>query len=150
MSHTESAAPAPHVMPVSTYLFVFLALMGGTALTVAAAYVETTFGEYAGSLPDTNGLPKVGAKDDILVVEVEGWFPGAHPAPPLTSGTATSLMWAYDLTAGIDIGRYDSFDPASPDQPNASASAGRRFSELRQFGVPTILIVNSTYATASP
>ena len=41
MSHTQdSAAPAPHVMPVSTYLFVFLALLGFTALTVAAAYVD--------------------------------------------------------------------------------------------------------------
>ncbi|HVO52614.1 MAG TPA: cytochrome C oxidase subunit IV family protein [Thermoanaerobaculia bacterium] len=41
MTHTQnSAAPAPHVMPVSTYLLVFLALMCGTALTVAAAYVD--------------------------------------------------------------------------------------------------------------
>jgi cytochrome c oxidase subunit IV len=40
MAHTESAAPAPHVMPVSTYIFVFLALMAGTALTVSAAYVD--------------------------------------------------------------------------------------------------------------
>ena len=41
MTHTQdSAAPAPHVMPVSTYLLVFLALLGFTALTVAAAYVD--------------------------------------------------------------------------------------------------------------
>ena len=147
-----AASAAPSVSTATFAQQLADGLVGGqrNGRAVAAAYVETTFGEYAGSLPDTNGLPKVGAKDDILVVEVEGWFPGAHPAPPLTSGTATSLMWAYDLTAGIDIGRYDSFDPASPDQPNASASAGRRFSELRQFGVPTILIVNSTYTTASP
>lgn len=41
MAHTQdSAAPGPHVMPVSTYVWVFLALMVGTALTVAAAYVD--------------------------------------------------------------------------------------------------------------
>lgn len=41
MAHTENAsAPAPHVMAVSTYLWVFLALMAGTALTVAAAYAD--------------------------------------------------------------------------------------------------------------
>lgn len=41
MAHTQdSAAPAPHAMPVSTYAFVFLALLGFTALTVAAAYVD--------------------------------------------------------------------------------------------------------------
>jgi cytochrome c oxidase subunit 4 len=41
MAHTQdSAAPAPHVMPVRTYLVVFFALMGFTALTVAAAYVD--------------------------------------------------------------------------------------------------------------
>lgn len=41
MEHRDgTSAPAPHVMPVSTYLFVFLALMAGTALTVAAAYVD--------------------------------------------------------------------------------------------------------------
>ena len=45
MAHHEPAsgpgdAPAPHVMPVSTYLWVFLALMVGTAATVAAAYLD--------------------------------------------------------------------------------------------------------------
>ena len=40
MARHESAAQAPHVMPVSTYVFVFLSLLGFTALTVAAAYVD--------------------------------------------------------------------------------------------------------------
>lgn len=41
MAHPQdSAAPTPHVMPVATYVWVFLALMAGTALTVAAAYVN--------------------------------------------------------------------------------------------------------------
>jgi cytochrome c oxidase subunit 4 len=45
MAHHDSAsgpdaAPAPHVMPISTYLYVFFALMAGTAATVAAAYVD--------------------------------------------------------------------------------------------------------------
>jgi cytochrome c oxidase subunit 4 len=38
--HEKPATRAPHVMPVSTYVFVFLALMGFTALTVFAAYVD--------------------------------------------------------------------------------------------------------------
>ncbi len=38
--HESSSAPAPHVMPIRTYLLVFIALMAGTALTVAAAYVD--------------------------------------------------------------------------------------------------------------
>ncbi len=36
----DSASSSTHVMPVSTYLLVFLALLGFTALTVAAAYVD--------------------------------------------------------------------------------------------------------------
>jgi cytochrome c oxidase subunit 4 len=44
MAHPEtsasSSAHAPHVMPIRAYLFVFLALMFGTAATVAAAYVD--------------------------------------------------------------------------------------------------------------
>lgn len=41
MAHPQdSPAPTPHVMPVSTYVSVFLALLGFTALTVAAAYVN--------------------------------------------------------------------------------------------------------------
>ncbi len=39
-AHENAAAPAPHVMPVKTYVGVFLILMLGTALTVAAAYVD--------------------------------------------------------------------------------------------------------------
>jgi cytochrome c oxidase subunit IV len=38
--HEHPTPPAPHVMPVRTYLLVFLALMVGTALTVFAAYVD--------------------------------------------------------------------------------------------------------------
>ena len=39
-AHANESAPAPHVMPVKTYVGVFLILMFGTALTVAAAYVD--------------------------------------------------------------------------------------------------------------
>jgi cytochrome c oxidase subunit IV len=39
-SHESPTPHAVHVMPVSTYVFVFLALMGFTALTVAAAHVD--------------------------------------------------------------------------------------------------------------
>ncbi len=39
-AHAKESAPAPHVMPVKTYVGVFLILMCGTALTVAAAYVD--------------------------------------------------------------------------------------------------------------
>ena len=38
--HESPAPPSTHVMPVSTYLLVFFALLGFTALTVAAAYVD--------------------------------------------------------------------------------------------------------------
>jgi cytochrome c oxidase subunit IV len=38
--HGNPTRPGVHVMPVSTYLFVFLALMVFTALTVAAAYAD--------------------------------------------------------------------------------------------------------------
>lgn len=38
--HENPDTFTPHVMPVSTYLFVFLALLAFTALTVAAAYVD--------------------------------------------------------------------------------------------------------------
>ena len=122
----------------------------GGSVAVAAAYVETTFGSYAGSFPDTNGLPQVSATDAVIVVEVEGWFPNAHRAPRPGGGAATSLVQAYDLTAGIDAGMLYLFDMTSPDVPGTSASSGQRFRELRQFGVPTMLLVNRTSATASP
>ena len=41
--HENPAAPPVHVMPVRTYIFVFLALMGFTALTVAAAFQDLGF-----------------------------------------------------------------------------------------------------------
>jgi hypothetical protein len=123
---------------------------GRNGWVVAAAYVETTFEKYAGSFPDTNGLPQVSATDAILVVEVEGWFPEAHRSPTPGGGAATSMVQAYDLTAGIDAGILYLFDPASPDVPGTSASAGQRFRELRQFGVPQLLVVKSSTASASP
>lgn len=122
---------------------------GGDSVAVAAAYVETTCGKYGCTFPD--GLPGVSASDAVLVVEVEGWFPHAHRAARPGDGATTSLIQAYDLTAGIDEpGMWYLFDPASPDMPGASASPAQRFRELRQFGVPTMLLVNSTSATASP
>lgn len=36
----STSAPAPHVMPLSTYFLVFAALMVGTAATVGAASVD--------------------------------------------------------------------------------------------------------------
>ncbi len=51
MAAHESPAPATvHVMPVRTYVFVFLALMGFTALTVAAAYVDLGWANVAVAL----------------------------------------------------------------------------------------------------
>ena len=38
--HTEQSGPSGHIVPVSTYLLVFLALMVGTALTTWIAYVD--------------------------------------------------------------------------------------------------------------
>jgi cytochrome c oxidase subunit 4 len=38
--HTEQGAHTGHIVPVSTYLLVFLALMVGTALTTWIAYID--------------------------------------------------------------------------------------------------------------
>jgi cytochrome c oxidase subunit 4 len=38
--HTEQSGHSGHVVPVSTYLLVFLALMVGTALTTWIAYID--------------------------------------------------------------------------------------------------------------
>jgi cytochrome c oxidase subunit 4 len=38
--HSEHSGAAGHVVPVSTYLLVFLALMVGTALTTWVAYID--------------------------------------------------------------------------------------------------------------
>ena len=40
VQHGDHAAHAEHVVPVSTYLLVFLALMVGTALTTCVAYID--------------------------------------------------------------------------------------------------------------
>jgi len=40
VQHGDHAAHAEHVVPVSTYLLVFLALMVGTALTTWVAYID--------------------------------------------------------------------------------------------------------------
>jgi cytochrome c oxidase subunit IV len=37
---SDHSTHAVHIVPVRTYVFVFLALMAGTALTTAAAYVD--------------------------------------------------------------------------------------------------------------
>ena len=120
---------------------------GGDSVAVAAAYVETTCAKYSCVFPV--GLPGVSATDAVLVVEVEGWFPQAHRAARPGDGATTSLVQGYDLTAGIDAGMYSLFDPASPDLPGASASPGQRFSELRRFGAPQLLVVKRTSASAT-
>src|ERR1700683_2412713 len=38
--HTEQSGHSGHIVPVSTYLLVFLALMVGTALTTWIAYID--------------------------------------------------------------------------------------------------------------
>jgi cytochrome c oxidase subunit IV len=38
--HSRSDYQAPHIVPVSTYVLVFLALMLGTALTTWVAYID--------------------------------------------------------------------------------------------------------------
>ena len=38
--HSEQSGHIGHVVPVRTYVLVFLALMAGTALTTAAAYTD--------------------------------------------------------------------------------------------------------------
>jgi len=38
--HTEQGGNAGHVVPVSTYVLVFFALMAGTALTTGVAYID--------------------------------------------------------------------------------------------------------------
>jgi cytochrome c oxidase subunit IV len=38
--HAEHSGHADHVVPVRTYVLVFLALMAGTALTTAVAYID--------------------------------------------------------------------------------------------------------------
>jgi cytochrome c oxidase subunit 4 len=38
--HSEQAGHGVHIVPVRTYVLVFIALMIGTALTTAAAYVD--------------------------------------------------------------------------------------------------------------
>src|ERR1700688_1707221 len=38
--HSEPGGPVGHVVPISTYLLVFLALMVGTAVTTSVAYID--------------------------------------------------------------------------------------------------------------
>ena len=49
-THESPRSTAAHVMPVRTYVFVFLALIGFTALTVAAAYVDLGWANVAVAL----------------------------------------------------------------------------------------------------
>ena len=42
--HTEHSGRTGHIVPVSTYLLVFLALMVGTALTTWVAYIDWAAG----------------------------------------------------------------------------------------------------------
>jgi cytochrome c oxidase subunit 4 len=38
--HSEHDGPVGHVVPISTYFLVFLALLAGTALTTGVAYID--------------------------------------------------------------------------------------------------------------
>ncbi len=49
-AHETPQAPDVHVMPVRTYVFVFLALLGFTALTVFAAFVDLGWANVAVAL----------------------------------------------------------------------------------------------------
>jgi hypothetical protein len=114
---------------------------GGTV--VAAAYVTTTYSDYAASLPDMAGLPSAPASsNDVVIVEVAGWFPGSCSFYTVRSCPFTSIIVRYDRTLGIEIERTFAFDPRSPDIPGSMASPDERFSDLaRRFGTPNLLAI---------
>ncbi len=108
---------------------------------VAAAYVQTTYARFVGAQADSAGLPSAAEATDIVVVlEVDGWFPGAHHALAGTSADATEILAPYDVTRGVDLPWSYAFNPASPDIPGAAASASaERFVMLRHYGTPIAL-----------
>lgn len=107
----------------------------------AAAYVQTTYAQFAESQPGSAGSPSShGPTDVVVIVEVEGWFPAAHSAPAGASGDATEILAPYDVTTGVGLPWTFAFNPASPDIPGAPASvSGERFALLSHYAAPTAL-----------
>ncbi len=104
----------------------------------AAAYVETTIRSYAASLPDQAGLPRgIASTNDVLIVEVDGWFPASHRGPPGADTTSTSIVGACDATLGSSLGWTYVFDPTAPgDHSPLPTASDHSFAQIRQFGAP--------------
>jgi hypothetical protein len=115
---------------------------GGRA--TAAGYVEVDLSFYGTRVnppnPDLSPAPQWG--DDLLVVEVDGWFPAARglesPGPAATSATATNITVAWDLKLQTQIDVRFGFDPLSSEVPGASPRLGHHMTTLTTFGTDMV------------
>jgi hypothetical protein len=140
----ETATPSPLPVDPTTakaqsLVDRFLSSRPGQA--AAAAFVTTTYGSYAATLPDVAGISGTPSpSDSVLVVELEGFFPATHSCGfIMTACFDTGIMVAYDLNLGdtLDVTYED--DPGSRDRPSPQASVSERFGVLRQWGTPVAL-----------
>ena len=111
---------------------------GGTV--DGAAYVETTIVGWAGRNTgwiDNYKTMGTARTDIVLMVEVDGYFPGAGPAWRGPGWDAIELDTDYDATIDFDLGSGMS----GPPWPRASASPGASFSHIRDHGTLHTLTV---------
>jgi hypothetical protein len=107
----------------------------------AAAFVTTTYGVYAASLPDTAGVQGTPSPSDVVVlVEIEGYFvkPGSCPFT-MVACHDTGIFVAFDQTLDQTLEVTYEDDPWSRDRPSPGPSVSERFALLRQWGTPMTL-----------
>jgi hypothetical protein len=118
-----------------------LATLAGSP--AAAAYVSTTFGIYAESLPDTSGIEgKPSPYDRVIVLEVEGYFPASHSCGFIVTAcfdTAVELIYHVATDSVLHIAYLH--DPASRDIPSPGPSLSERFSDLSLWGTPIPVVI---------
>jgi hypothetical protein len=143
----QSPTPAPQTdrqraQAIADRLIEQGAATGGRA--TAAGYVRVKLSVY-GKLANPAGptlLPTPQSGDDLLVVEVDGWFPAPRgfesPNPVATSGTATNITLAWDLRLERQIDVRFGFDPESSEVPGASPVLGHHMTSLTSFGTDLV------------
>ncbi|MGA3058357.1 MAG: hypothetical protein ABSE70_10050 [Candidatus Limnocylindrales bacterium] len=107
----------------------------------AAAWVESTFGEYqAIQSPEERHTPAgASPSDKVIVVKLYGQFPNAHSGPKDVNKDANVIVQCYDLALETPLETIYYAGPEPADIPAAPMSSGETYLDLRKLGTPALI-----------
>jgi hypothetical protein len=121
----------------------FHALIARQAMghATAAAYVETTLGDFQAQKPPEQRQTADGAAADdrVIVIKVYGDFPSAHSGPRGANTDANVIVQCYDIELSMPVETTYLLGPEPGDLPGAPLTAGVSYVDLRKLGTPVAL-----------